>query len=349
MYKKYFISALLLQILILLGSIPFIYFLFQQPKGLPSFLKTNIFFVVFILSALAQIGNLFFFTLLIAAQKLKVYALANIFNSVFTLVMVFIAIRHNSYTACVALLLSPLGIFLFVFFKIQNLLKTTLPLSLKNYSFKAFKNLSHFLLAAGSALVFGRVVEFFVRVFALSRFDPYQIGLWQSAVKLSDGYTSLFSGIVGAVFYPKIASLINNNHNVRQTFLKMSSIIAIIVFAGLFLIFIFQKMILSIVFNDAFIQAKLFLDYQLVSDAFKFISWLMVYLVVARAQMRLYLLLEFISASVYILMLVYFTGTYGTIGLAFANLGRYIIYFSISAGITVYYFTKGSKPEDLIV
>lgn len=339
-YKKFFFSALLLQLFIYLSSLPFLYLLLHQTKDLPEFLKTPAFFGLFALSTFMQIANLFLLTLLVSAHNIKLYSLMSIFSSLLSVLFIYLGIQYGAFFGCVAILFSPAAVFFLLLAYHYRFFKSESPIHIKYFRRYSFKQLSHFLLAASSVLIFGRFVDFFVRILAIERFDVYQTGLWQSTVKLSDGYSSLFTGILGIVFYPKISALINNKQDVRPHFLKMSIPIVALIIAGLLFIYTFQKNILSLIFDESFIPAEQFLNYQLVADAFKLTSWLMIYLIMARAKIKTFFFLQFISAFNYIVLLAVLCKEYGAIGLGMATLWRCIIYFLVILGLIIHYYSK---------
>lgn len=114
---------------------------------------------------------------------------------------------------------------------------------------KDFGKLGEFILMALSILIFGKVTDFIIRDYAIQSFGMAHTGLWQSIVKLSDGYMMLFINTVGIVYYPQVSALILNTEELRQYLRDVFRIVIIISAIGLVLIYILREPILILLYQ----------------------------------------------------------------------------------------------------
>ena len=145
-------------------------------------------------------------------------------------------------------------------------------------SFKEYRKLGEFILMALSILVFGKVTDFIIRDYAIQSFGMLHTGLWQSVVKLSDGYMMLFINTVGIVYYPQVSSMIFNTDDLRQYLRDVFKIVVVISVTGLFLIYIFREPVLIILYNREFVPAGDLMPLQFLGDFFCIIAYLLTYI-----------------------------------------------------------------------
>lgn len=344
-YNHYFFPALGLQLVLYMMSLPVLYLLFKDAAALPPFVKSNAFFMAFAIASFFHIGSLFLFSLLLSAQLLRTYALISIVNTVLGLLLIYIGVVKSEWHASIALLFAPCCTFVFLVAFFLRRYRAGFRMKADVFNKPALKDLGQFLFIALGTLVFGKVVDFFVRVSVMERFDLYQTGLWQSAVKLSDGYTTVVGAVLGMAFFPGLSAVINRKENVKQYFMKFLFSISPFIIGGLVFVYIFKEWILTIVFESSFSKAALFLDFQLLGDAFKFPSWIMVYVILAQAKTRLYLFLQFVSALAYVILLLTCTHYFGMIGVSYAYVLRFVLYFFVVFFIFKKHFFKNLGNE----
>src|SRR5690606_6889300 len=123
-----------------------------------------------------------------------------------------------------------------------------------------------------------------VRQYALDQFGFHLTGLWQSVVKISDSYMSLFISTVGVVFYPQVSALVFDTDQLRKYIKDVLYIVIPVTAGGLILIYIFREPVLHILFSKEFTPAHHLIRFQLVGDFFGVISYLLIYIVSAQAR-----------------------------------------------------------------
>jgi PST family polysaccharide transporter len=200
------------------------------------------------------------------------------------------------------------------------LLPLTSRLSMKDYG-----KLGEFILMALSILFFGKVTDFIIRDYAIQSFGMLHTGLWQSIVKLSDGYMMLFINTVGIVYYPQVSSLILNTDHLRQYLRDVLKIVIIISAIGLVLIYILREPLLILLYNREFVPAGDLMPLQFVGDFFCIIAYLLTYIISAQARTRTFIILQAASAVFYLFLVYLLSSSLGIAGIPAAHAVRYFV------------------------
>ncbi|MBF9237631.1 hypothetical protein I2I05_09515 [Hymenobacter sp. BT683] len=187
----------------------------------------------------------------------------------------------------------------------------------------ALRGLSQFLLMAVSSLLFGKAVDYVLRDYLLGAFGPARTDLWQAVAKLSDNYTMVFAAVMSSVFYPRLAALATDPRAARRYLQGVLGLVAPVLAAGLVLIFACRNWLLPLLFAPHLLGAREFLAPQLLGDWAKFLSWLFIFQLTARARTGPYIAVQAASAVVFGALLVLLLPRFGLHGAVWAHAGRY--------------------------
>ncbi len=178
-------------------------------------------------------------------------------------------------------------------------------------------------------VVMGKWVDYFVRDFALNWFGSEITGHWQAQVRMSESYRSVFLGTLGVIFFSQISRMNAGGKEWTLYIRKMLGLAMVVSASGLLLLYLLREPVILLLFQSELLPAGEFLYYQLLSDLFALPSFLMVFLLVVTEKWNLYISLHILSALVYLLGIVVFTGLtdLGIAGIPAANLVRYVFFF----------------------
>lgn len=193
---------------------------------------------------------------------------------------------------------------------------------LKNiFETSALKSLAQFGVMALAIMLMGRLSSFVVREFAIDNFGAVQTGLWQAAVKVSDGYSAVFTALINLMYHPKIAESINDQLKMRKVLRRQGSLLVALACSGLFLLWLIEKPVLSLLlYNDSFVGASVFLNVILLKDALKFMAWMFSYMMFSQARLKYFLLFEAVSAIIYVMGTMLWAPAYGIMATVYAEL-----------------------------
>lgn len=277
-----------------------------------------------ILGITLYIVHLLLLSIILSFQRIKVYAMINAMGSILVVTTILIvAPKGNLNYALLSFLIAQS--FAVVFSLTYGFLKGILLPVKGRMSLKEYRKLGGFVLMALSILVFGKVTDFVIRDYAIQSFGMLHTGLWQSVVKLSDGYMMLFINTVGIVYYPQVSSMIFNTDDLRQYLRDVFKIVVIISVTGLFLIYIFREPILIILYNREFVPAGDLMPLQFLGDFFCIIAYLLTYIISAQARSMTFILLQAASAIFYIFLVYALSLNFGIEGIPAAHAIRYFV------------------------
>lgn len=286
------------------------------------------FYMIFFAAVFVFIVNLFLQAFILSLKNAVIYAVSNILGVVLLLGLVFIGARTRIIDY--ALLAFCIGQALNVLATISIIARYRSAGAFSfRFSLKAFKKMSQFLLMVFSALVFSKLVDYGVRQFAIDAFGFRMTGLWQSVVKISDSYMSLFISTVGVVYYPQVSALIFDTDQLRKYINDVLYIVIPVTGVGLILIYIFREPVLHILFSREFVPAQHLIRFQLVGDFFGIISYLLIYIVSAQARTLTFILLQFGSAALYLGLIFLLVDDMGIETFPLAHAFRFVIFFSV--------------------
>ena len=277
-----------------------------------------------ILGITLYIVHLFLLSIILSFQRIRIYAIINAAGSILVVITILIVAPKGNlnYALLSFLLAQSIAV---VFSLSYTFLKGILLPVTGSISLKEYQKLGGFLLMALSILVFGKVTDFIIRDYAIQSFGMLHTGLWQSVVKLSDGYMMLFINTVGIVYYPQVSALIFNTDELRQYLRDVLKIVVFISVTGLALIYIFREPVLIILYNKEFVPAGDLMPMQFLGDFFCIIAYLLTYIISAQARSMTFILLQAASAMFYILLVYVLSSNFGIEGIPVAHAIRYFV------------------------
>jgi PST family polysaccharide transporter len=185
------------------------------------------------------------------------------------------------------------------------------------------RGLGQFLLMAGSVLLFGKAVDFVLRDVLILRFSLAQTDNWQAVAKLSDNYTMVFSALMGSVYYPRLARLAGQPAALRRYVRTVLLLLAPALALGLGLLYLGRDWLLPLLFTPRLAAARTLLAPQFVGDWAKFLTWTLLFLLMAQAKVGRYVAVQAGSAVLYAALLAVLLPRYGLLGAPLAHAVRF--------------------------
>ncbi|MGH2646646.1 MAG: O-antigen translocase [Ginsengibacter sp.] len=184
------------------------------------------------------------------------------------------------------------------------------------------------------AIVSGFVIpsmQILVRNRIITEFSIAEAGYWQAVTKISDYYLGFITTVLAVYYMPRLSE-IQNKIELRHEIIKGYKMILPVVGTIAFLIWLFRELIIHILFTPEFLPMKPLFTYQLLGDFFKIGSWLLGYLMIAKAMIKSYIVTEIIFATSYVTLSYLFMTHFGIIGATYSfciNYGVYWIFMGI--------------------
>ncbi|WP_256680227.1 O-antigen translocase [Pseudomonas sp. Marseille-P9899] len=184
------------------------------------------------------------------------------------------------------------------------------------------------------------VVEITVRQFLINGSGYEQAGLWQGLMKLSSAYLGFFTIFLSYYFMPLI-SRENNKGVIRGLTLKMLSAVTVLFVFGASCLYVGRDFFIGHLLSAEFGKAADYLGYQLVGDGFRVAAYVIGFVAVAKASVKLYVGAEVLQNGLFVLF-VYGFGAQSsavlTVVQAYAL--TYVIYFLVAVACFVLYVSR---------
>ncbi len=291
--------------------------------------KTRQFWIVYLLFGLFIMTisfNGLFLSILNGLKEIKKLTIISISNSVIGVTVTVIAAFSFGLIG-VLLSTTATGILIFILNSIvfHRLGIRWLP-DFKSWDKKILKLLLGFSLMA---VVSGFVVpamQILVRDRIIVQFSPTEAGYWQAVTKISDYYLGFITTVLSVYYMPRLSEL-QTGKELRHEIWKGYKIILPVVAAMAICIWLLRDFIIHLLFTSDFMEMKPLFTFQLLGDFFKIGSWLLAYLMIAKAMKRLFIITEVLFATSFVVLSYFFMNHYGIIGATYAFCINYAVYW----------------------
>ena len=154
------------------------------------------------------------------------------------------------------------------------------------------------------------VINIAVRNHLAVQFGWEQVGYWQAVSKVSDAYLLFLTTAINIYYLPKLASTHNRDalvwelRNAYRYLLPAVAVLAV-------LVYVLRDWVTRYLFSADFISANTLYGPQLVGDVIKIASFILSYVMLAKAMTRLFVISECVFALSYLALVYVFTAYFG--------------------------------------
>lgn len=154
-----------------------------------------------------------------------------------------------------------------------------------------------------------------------------EVGYFQAGYVIVFSYVGLVFNAMATDYYPRLASVNEDNDKCRQIVNLQGEIATLILSPLLCMCIVFMPFAVTLLYSDKFMPANDYITWACLGMMFRLSSWLLSYVLVAKAETKLFMYNE-IAANIYTLVfsLVGYN-LYGITGLGLAFCLTYILYY----------------------
>jgi len=162
-----------------------------------------------------------------------------------------------------------------------------------------------------------------------------EAGYWQAAWYISSIYLTVVTTTLALYYLPKLSTTTETRQvraELRSGYLTIMPIVILMalgIYAG-------KAFILKLVFTSEFEPMLALFKWMLIGDVIKLASWLVSYLMLAKAMTKSFIATEIIFTTLFVLLTVALTPRYGLQGVMIAHALNYLLYL-----IAVVFLTRG--------
>ena len=177
--------------------------------------------------------------------------------------------------------------------------------------------------------IFASVVSYAIRGFIQGHGGVEQVGLYQAGFVIMTTYVGMVMNAIATDYYPRLAAINKDNAKCSEAVSQQGEIGTMILAPMLSCCLVFMPFVLQILYSDKFLAANEYISWACLGMILRLAAWVVSYLYVAKAESKLFIILELCANLMYLIfsLLGYkFAGLTG-LGIAFAM--QYVTYFLI--------------------
>ncbi|MGJ0321441.1 O-antigen translocase [Aliarcobacter cryaerophilus] len=270
--------------------------------------------------------NTFLISILNGQKEIKKYVLVNIVNSIVALILTsLLVVKFNIQGALYSLVINQSIVFF-----------VTLMFVLKSSWFKweYFKQgvdkdslikLSKYSLMAITSAIAAPVSFLIIRNHIGENLGWDSAGYWQGIWYISSMYLMVVTTSLSVYYLPRLSEIQDKIELKKEIFNGYKIIIPIVVFMSL-VIFLLKEYVILIAFSKEFMPMMELFKWQLIGDIIKIASWLLAYLMLAKAMTKIFIYTEIVFSTLFVLLSILFVNNFGLIGITYAFSLNYFLY-----------------------
>ncbi len=259
-------------------------------------------------------------------KEIKKYILINIISSLFSLFFTsFLIYKFHLIGAFYALVLNQSVIFFITLTFVAKSSWFKLKYFILGLDKDSLIKLSKFSLMAIVSAISVPLSYIVVRDYIGSHIGWDEAGYFQGVKYISDVYLMVITTSLSVYYLPRLSE-IDNNKELKKEIIDGYKIILPIVAILALGIYLFRDIVITIAFTNKFSAMSELFKWQLIGDVIMISSWILAYLMLAKAMAKVFVFTEVISSISFVLLSILFINSFGLIGVTYAFALNYLIY-----------------------
>lgn len=172
------------------------------------------------------------------------------------------------------------------------------------------------------------IVQMLLRGYVMAEISPIEAGWWEGMQRISNMYLMVITTSFSVYYLPRLSE-ITDAKELRHEIIKSYKVIVPILLLGFSLIYIMRFFVIKLLFTPDFMPMSHLFAWQLAGDFFKICSWLIAYLMVAKAMLKMFIITEIIFSVNRLVISLLLVNINGIIGLTQGYLIDYILYMVV--------------------
>ena len=174
------------------------------------------------------------------------------------------------------------------------------------------------------------IVQMLLRGYVMTEISTTEAGWWEGMNRISNMYLMVITSSFSVYYLPRLSE-ITDRQELRHEIIRAYKVIVPMLLAGFTVIYFLRFFIIRLLFTPDFMPMSQLFIWQMAGDFFKICSWLLAFLMVAKAMVRTGILTEVIFALSYAFFGYLFVHINGIVGLCQGYLVNYVVYTIVIA------------------
>ncbi|MDP2244992.1 O-antigen translocase [Pseudomonas sp.] len=288
-------------------------------------------FIWFAATLVLFVFNTLLLAILNGKKEIHRYVVANIAGSLFALAVTSImAIQLGLYGALVAL-----AVYQSLTFFVTLLLTYKAPWFKLSYLVggidkQAAKNLCKYTAMALTSAACVPLSHILIRNHLGETLGWDAAGYWEAMWRLSAAYLMLVTTTLGVYYLPRLSEL-QDPADIKHEIIQGYKIILPVAAACGLIIYLLRDFIIRVFLSAEFAEMEVLFAWQMIGDTLKIGSWILAYLMLGKAMIKLFITSEVFFAAMFYTLTVSFTNSMGLEGVALAHSVNYGVYWLVMA------------------
>lgn len=169
------------------------------------------------------------------------------------------------------------------------------------------------------------MVQLVIRNHIINTMSIEMAGCWEGMNRLSGMYLMVITSSFGVYYMPRLAEL-NDPNSIKHEILTAYKVIIPCLLLGFTFIYFMRNFIINVLFSSDFYKMKDLFLWQLLGDFFKITSWLLAYVMSAKAMMKTFISTEVLFNCLYVILALLCSSFWGVSGVIIGYMINYICY-----------------------
>lgn len=244
--------------------------------------------------------NSLFISILNGRQEIKKFTLVNLATSITSLLLtLFLVYTYHLKGAFYALVISQSIVFFITLFFITKATWFSWGYFKKKIDYALVNKLLRFSLMAIVSALCMPVAQIIIRNLVIANIGINEAGYWQGLMRISDGYLYVVTMSISTYFLPKLSSL-KTKQEIKREILQGYKLLLPFVIFSTSIIFLIRVPLIKALYSTSFMPMEELFAPQFLGDLFKISSWILSYLMIAKAMTKIFLITEICFAALYI-------------------------------------------------
>jgi O-antigen/teichoic acid export membrane protein len=180
------------------------------------------------------------------------------------------------------------------------------------------------------SLVFGQVVQQLLPSLILHELGRDEVGFYRVAGSFSVVYMGFLTNAMAQDYFPRLSAL-SSDVEVKEVMNQQHKLIMVLCLPVIFGLMWLAQIVVPLFYSSAFLPSVAVLEWQLVGSVLKLSSWVMSFVILARAGSGWFLLTEISAGIVSLIANLWAMRAFGVSGLGIAFVITYAVYWLIVA------------------
>lgn len=289
----------------------------------------NTVFIWFSVTLVFFIFNTLLLAILNGKKEIHRYIIANIAGSLFALAVTSVlAVQFGLHGALTALAIHPSFAFVVTLYLCYKADWFKFSYLFGRLDKQVVLNLSKYTAMALTSAACVPVSHILIRTHLADTLGMDAAGYWEAMWRLSAAYLMLVTTTLSLYYLPKLSEL-KDPKEIKAEILQGYKIILPVAAACGLVIYLLRDFIIGVLFTSDFIPMRDLFAWQMVGDTLKIGSWILAYLMLGKAMMKLFIASEIVFAAGFYGWTYFLTGMYGLEGVTIAHAINYVIYWVV--------------------